>query len=875
MKSRILFLLFLVLVPVLVQAKKLETVTLQLQWKHQFEYAGFYAAIEQGYYAEEGLDVVIKEIGLGIDPVQDVLDQKADYGITYSSIIADYLNGKPVVMLANIFKHSALILISQKELTVPSDLKNKKVMGTATELENSGITMMFHRFNMKVKDINVVAPTHSIDDFVNRRVDAMTAFITNQPYLLNQKQIKYTIHNPTSYGSQFYDVNLFTSQAELKSHPDRAEAFKRASIRGWVYAMEHSDEIVELILKRYNTQNKTQEALKYEAEITKSLVLPSVYPIGSTDCHILKQMGEDFVHLGMVPKESDLQFDEFLLKGSCADRQNFSLVKEEQDYLAQKKSIKMCADPDWMPFEKIEDGRHVGMSAEYMHVIESKLGVPIRLIPTKSWSESIEYAKARKCDIFSLAMSTPERKQYMNFTRPYLTIPLVIATKIDKFFIADIKEVLDQTLGVVKGYAFAELLKIQYPSIKLTEVDNIEDGLDRVEKGELYGFIDNLTTIGYQMQKNYIGTLKIAGRLDKNWELGIGVRNDDLVLLKILDKAISGIDERAKQRILNQWMSIEYEQGFDYSLFWKLMAVLAVVFAFVLYRYKIVYNHNKELKKYLHCIDQNVLVSSCDLDGKITDVSDALCHLSGYTKEELVGKNHNIFRHPDMPDELFGELWSTIKSGKAWRSELKNRRKDGDFYWADVLIEPIFDSSGKIQGYTAIRQDITDKKRIEELSITDPLTQLYNRLHLQNSFKRELEMANRYKSTFSVILMDVDNFKAINDTYGHDLGDRVLIDISNALKENIRSVDVLGRWGGEEFLIICHEANAAQSVNIAEKLRKAVEKLVFEGVGSLTCSFGISEYRLGEESSDDVVKRADDALYLAKESGKNKVIASE
>ena len=124
---------------------------------------------------------------------------------------------------------------------------------------------------------------------------------------------------------------------------------------------------------------------------------------------------------------------------------------------------------------------------------------------------------------------------------------------------------------------------------------------------------------------------------------------------------------------------------------------------------------------------------------------------------------------------------------------------------------------------------------------------------------------------FAVVLIDVDFFKNVNDTFGHDIGDKVLLEIAKILQESIRGTDILGRWGGEEFLIICHETNTAQAAIIAEKIRVKIENTAFEYVGIQTCSFGVSEYSLLDGNSDAVVKRADNALYEAKENGRNRV----
>ncbi len=130
--------------------------------------------------------------------------------------------------------------------------------------------------------------------------------------------------------------------------------------------------------------------------------------------------------------------------------------------LDNKKNIKLCIDPDWMPLEAIHNGRHVGMTADFMRIFESSLGIPINLVPTQSWTQSLEYIRQQRCDILSLAMDTPERRRYLDFTHPYFRMPVVIATTNDKFFISDLNSIKDKKIGIVKGYAFEEILLRDY-----------------------------------------------------------------------------------------------------------------------------------------------------------------------------------------------------------------------------------------------------------------------------------------------------------------------------------------------------------------------------------------------------------------------------
>ncbi len=279
------------------------------------------------------------------------------------------------------------------------------------------------------------------------------------------------------------------------------------------------------------------------------------------------------------------------------------------------------------------------------------------------------------------------------------------------------------------------------------------------------------------------------------------------------------------------------------------------------------------LQRHADIVDKYVITSSTDPSGVITSASQAFIDISGFSRAELIGKSHNIVRHPDMPGTLYRQMWETISKGQPWNGEIKNRAKDGRYYWVGVNIEPTFDPDGAITGYTAIRQDITDKKRIEVLSVTDRLTQLFNRMKLDETLQQEYERAARYGSPLSLIMLDIDYFKSVNDTYGHQVGDQVLIRVASLLRANVREVDIPGRWGGEEFLVICPETDHEGALVLAENLRKAFADHEFPVVGQKTCSFGVAT-RLPDEMTDSMIHRADLALYQAKKKGRNQVEAA-
>lgn len=289
---------------------------------------------------------------------------------------------------------------------------------------------------------------------------------------------------------------------------------------------------------------------------------------------------------------------------------------------------------------------------------------------------------------------------------------------------------------------------------------------------------------------------------------------------------------------------------------------------------------NKKLQEYIKIVDENVITSQADTKGIVTYASEAFCRISGYTKEELIGKNHNIVRHPDMPKAVFEELWKTIKSGKTWEGEIKNRKKDGSCYWVYSVISPIIGSNGKIEKYTAVRQDITDKKLIEELSITDELTGLFNRRYFNKMIEKKLQSAKEEKKVFCFLIMDVDNFKKYNDFYGHQKGDFVLKGIGKTIK-NINENDYTAfRLGGEEFGAIYIIKNENDADKIAQKIRQSIEDLQIEHKENnaspfVSASIGvaIADFSTANNNCDvDLVyKIADEALYRAKANGRNRV----
>ncbi len=438
-----------------------------------------------------------------------------------------------------------------------------------------------------------------------------------------------------------------------------------------------------------------------------------------------------------------------------------SLTPKEHRYLQEKETIRVCIDPNWMPLEHFDkNGRYEGMSADFFQLFEQKLPAAFKTVRTESWTQSLAYVKQGRCDLLSLAMPTQQRREYLDFTSSYLNVPLVMATRSDVAFVNELNDLERKKVAITKGYAFAQILRERYPNLDITEVSDIDEGLDKVRSEEVFGYIGTLATIGYKFQTKYTGELKITGRVKDSLELGVAVGKDDPTLYKIMQKAVVSISDEQKRAVLNKWISIRYEKGTDYTLLWQVIAFFSILL--------------------------------------------------------LVG----------------GYFYSR-------QNRLKNQLQEA-------------------------------YAKMQHLAVTDKLTGIYNRHKLDGVLDEQAHRSRRYGESFGVLLLDIDLFKKVNDAYGHHVGDNVLQEFTQVLQENCRQSDLLGRWGGEEFLIIVPHANKDSLLAFAQKIKNAVWEHPFSRVGSISTSIGGAVFGKND-TNESLVKRADDALYASKIGGRNRV----
>jgi two-component system sensor histidine kinase/response regulator len=302
-------------------AAALEKVTLQLKWQHQFQFAGFYAAQEKGYYRDAGLDVTVHEMARGGNPVETVLSGQAQYGVADTSLLLARAQGHPVVVLAAIFQHSpAVLLVRPDQAGLPSLKRNGTIMLHPNSLE---LQVFLHKSGTPAAGFTQLPHSYSPDDLASGRVDAMSAYVTGLPFLFERRGVPFALLSPQSMGIDFYGDVLFTTETELREHPARAAALRAATMRGWMYAMAHQAEIVDLIRARY-PQRLGREQLLYEARKMMPLMDTGIIEAGYSNPERWRTIAAAYAGAGILPP--DFSIDGFLYKVPGPDMRMLSIA---------------------------------------------------------------------------------------------------------------------------------------------------------------------------------------------------------------------------------------------------------------------------------------------------------------------------------------------------------------------------------------------------------------------------------------------------------------------------------------------------------------------------------------------------------------------
>ncbi|MFP3980418.1 MAG: transporter substrate-binding domain-containing protein [Desulfobacterales bacterium] len=440
----------------------------------------------------------------------------------------------------------------------------------------------------------------------------------------------------------------------------------------------------------------------------------------------------------------------------------------ERQWLEEKEELRVAVHPSWPPFEEIdESGSCRGIAADIMDLLSERLGIPMRVIPTKSWQESLAALENGKCDLLSsVSKSKPEQRGFV-VSKPYIKSVNVMVVRNGQPYIPELHALEGKRVALVDNNPTASYLEDHFPRIDLQLYPDLNQALQSVSKGQTDAAVGSLHRVSHAIHELGLYDLKIAGQTPYKESLGLGIRNDDLILNSIMNKALESLSEREVSRITRKWLSVRYDKGFDTLLLLQILGAAALLLSLFLF-------WNRKLAR---------------LNRKLGAAHEALA----------------------------------IKS-----------------------------------------------RELERLSITDPLTGIFNRMKFEDILLNEIKRVQRTRQPFSVIMLDVDHFKEINDSYGHQAGDIVLQELAGFLQASVRKADTLGRWGGEEFLILCPETTGKGAAVLAEHLRGLIATRRITVAGRVTCSFGVAQHRPGEGETQ-LLSRVDRAMYRAKKGGRNRV----
>lgn len=759
---------------------KNEEVTLLLSWKNQFQFAGYYMAIEKGFYDEAGLNVNIKEYDLKRDNAKDVSSRKYEFGIKHSPVILDKIGKYPnLKLLAAINQSSPLILISKKYDTI-HDIKNKTINITKNDLDNASIHAMLHFNGVNTHDYVSTNTQFNLDRFINDEMDFRTAYVSNEPFTLANMKIPFNIFDPKDYGYDFYSDILFTSEELIKEKPQVVKGFYYASMKGWKYAYAHMDETINVILRHYNTQNRTKDALFFEANTLKKLAYVDNIKFGNINPIKLKEISTTLHLLGLVNTQVRVNYDDFIYHHAKQDSINTELILK-QLYQKYKDYIKVLA----ILFLFIILGMFY-----LRYKLKSLLKLKI-LELDKSYKLFDEYTIASRTDISGkINYVTKAFCEASGYTKAEL--------------IGQTHRLLKEKNALDKSYYKDMWMSISSGHTWQGEFKNItKDGSRYWTKAVISPLFDE--------KKNIVG-----------YE---GVRQD-ITVKKILEEYNQQLKEDVKEKTVKLKKYTKYLN----TLFDINPNITYVLSGNELTRV------NKAFLDFtgFSCLEEFLTQHRC------------ICELFTKEKYQKEDKNSNIHCH-------INKNVTILKDGIEHLFTLSSQR-----FIADEEEQQLISL-----------EDITE---IQKLAVTDKLTGIYNRVRIDDEIAINHSYYTEHGDTFSIILIDIDFFKRVNDKHGHLIGDEVLKDFAKVIKKNIRETDTLGRWGGEEFLIICPHTNAEGAFLVAQTIRENISKHIFSRGLKMTLSAGISNIDNCKDI-DTLLTLTDEALYKAKESGRNRVVS--
>jgi diguanylate cyclase (GGDEF)-like protein len=813
--------LFIILLAVGLCASN-EGVVLQLQWKHQFQFAGFYIAKEHGFYRDAGLDVAIKEFDNSIDIIEDVVSQKATYGVAHSSLLISKNKGKPVVALSAIYQSSPYVLIATNpEIKTPHDLHGKRVMVTDDAVQSASNMGMLLSNGISKSDIIMQIHSFDIEDLIDAKTDAMACYLSNEPYYLQNRGIPYTIFNPQEYGFDFYDDIVFTSQKEIETHPQRVKAFQEASTKGWLWAFENIEATAKLIYEKYNTQNKSLENLIYEGKVLKDLALKGDMPFG----HISKNRYEEIAKIyrlnGLLDRNYSL--DGFINPlGLNLQNVRIGVLAKRGDEVAHKRWDNLAQYLN----KRLDTYNFSIVPLDFTEIVQAVKNKSVDFIITNT----MQYVQLERSygisRIATLVNSDSENKYKLK------EFGSVIFTRSDNEKVQSLEDLEGVSFGAVSPLSFGGWI-IAYEEL-------LSHGIDKED-----------------LQLSYFETHDEVVREVLSSKIDAGaVRTDtlehmaaegliDLGDIKVLaPKKYDNFPYLVSTKLYPEWPIAKLKETSDVLA----NRVFSEVISF-------------SLKSDLA---QKEGIDSWSVPQDYSSVHEVLKKLKidPYDKSEITIAN--ILREYALYFYIFG-LLSVVLFG--WILHIKRRSRDLKKF-NERLDKEVVERTKELHAAN---------EKLKVLANTDFLTGISNRGYFMRVAQKYFDIAKRNGTTLQVLSLDLDYFKNVNDTYGHQAGDDILKAFAKTITLLLRESDLFGRIGGEEFCIILQNTSFEGAATFAKRVCESIEKMEVtsgEHVIHVTVSIGLATMN-DEESIEKLIKKSDTALYMAKESGRNRVYVME
>lgn len=599
-----------------------------------------------------------------------------------------------------------------------------------------------------------------------------------------------------------------------------------------------------------------------------------------------------------------------LLVSSVAEATEPELNEAERAWLRAHPHIRLGVDPVWPPFEFIEqDGSYRGIGADYVALLSQKLDIALEPVANLNWENVIKQAKTQQLDMLPALMATEARREFLLFTRPYLDFPMVIVRRQDAPFTPSLDVLAGQRVAVINAYVSHEYLKTRHAELDLVPLPSIHAALVALSMGEVEAFVGNIASVSYAINQLGLSNLSVVAYTPYSFKLAIGVRKDWPELVTILQKALDSISEDEHKAIRRSWFQAEEprEEQAKRNLqkvlligFGLLSLFIFALFIVILWNQRLqreirqrakaetalreaeskLLNERKTLQLILDNAPLGIWLQN--RMGRLLFVNQAFCNAVGISEQKFLSVPHYAELYPE---EIARSCISSDEQALAQAGPHISYEKimftDGQIHELEIIKARLLNESGEVDGLIGLSMDISARRKaereLEQRAFFDELTGLPNRNLLLEQLKNALAVARSHHHYGALLFFDLDNFKVINDSLGHLVGDRLLYEISKRLTAYVREEDVTARLGGDEFVVILQELGddgvsaVEQAQNFAEELQAVISQPYPIGNQSyhITPSIGIAIYPIGQENANDVLKYADTAMYRAKEEGRN------